>query len=502
MPDTTSKRTTTPPPRSQPWVPLPYMLKAVKFLLEHAAAGLFLDPGLRKTSITLAALCLLKKHEQLRGALILAPLRPARLVWPFELKKWTDFGGLTYCVLHGPNKDFDVKTRYDLYIINFEGLKWLIDKGHLATLLRLKWIDTLVVDELSKMKHADTQRFKLLKPFLARFTRRWGLTGSPAANSLLNLFGQAYVLDCGKTFGPYITYFRAEFFTSTGTVTVDTKYGEKTVAVGWQPRAGTEKLLFSRLKPLVMRMAADDYLDLPQIMSHTHKIELPPAARKLYDKMEETLVIELETGVVTAANVATAVGKCRQIASGALYKGAVDPITGAPTTGPAWAHIHDAKLDAFLDLVDELQGQPIFVAYEWRHDVERLGAALGGLDKLPYIGGGVSDKKAEAHLKAWNRNELPYMFGQPQSVGHGLNAQEGNAAHVAFFTVPWDYELYEQFIGRLRRSGNTAKTLHVHHFVVADSVDGDVMNALARKRRGQSALFDALRERLSNGRTR
>ncbi len=442
---------------------------------------------------------MLKNEGMLGGALVLGPLRPIQDVWPEEIKEWSDFHGLTYCVLHGPKKDFNVQHRYDIYLLNFEGLKWLIDKGHLKTLLKRGWITRLVVDELSKLKHTDTQRFKLLKPYLGAFASRWGLTGSPAANGLMNLFGQVYVLDGGAAFGPYITYWRAAHFSPTGTATVQYRtpggaMASKVVQIGWTLKPGAEQLIYAKLRPLVLRMDADDYLDLPKILPHVHKVKLPPAARKIYKQMEDDLVVQLEAGLITAANTATAIGKCRQIASGALYHHAFDPITGLPTKG-GYSVIHDAKLDALEDLLEELQGTPIFCAYEWQHDIERIVARLAP-EEVPYIGGGVSAKKLTDYKDRWNRNELPWLFGQPQSVAHGLNFQKGNAAHVGFFTLPWDFETYDQFIRRVRRQGNSSKWLHLHHWVVEDTVDEDVAFALKRKEKGQRALFDALKARL------
>lgn len=482
------------------WTPHAYQRKALKFLLEHGAAGLFLDPGLGKTSIVAAAAKVLKNEGLLGGLLVLGPLRPIQEVWPEELDGWRDFHDLDYVVLHGDNKDADVAERHDIYLINFEGLKWLIDRGHLKRLLKKGWITRLVVDELSKMKHTDTQRFKKLRPYLGEFVSRWGLTGSPAANGLMNLFGQVYILDGGNAFGPYITYWRAEFFNSAGVINVQVQTPRgmitKSVVTGWAPKPGAEEAIYQRLRPLVLRMDADDYLRLPKVLNHTVSVTLPPKARKLYDQMEKELVIQLEQGIVTAANAATAIGKCAQIASGALYHHPYDPITGEPVKRGCEL-VHTAKLDALLDLIDELQGKPLWCAYEWVHERERICAALDAPGApTPWIGGGTTGKRLTEIKDAWNAGELPYCFGQPQSVAHGLNFQKSHAAHVGYFTVPYDYELYDQFMRRLRRQGNQSEWMHVYHFVVKDTVDEDRVTAVRTKKRGQDALFRALQARL------
>jgi SNF2 family DNA or RNA helicase len=478
-------------PRSLPskprWTPHKYQLKAAKFLVERGGAGLLLDPGLGKTSITLAAWQTLHAEGVSHGALILAPLRPAQQVWPEEINGWADFASIDYVVLHGKDKERLVSEKHAVYIINYEGLKWLVESGHLTRLLKQCHIDTLVLDELSKMKNTASKRFKMLKPFLPKFARRWGLTGSPASNGLMDIFGQIYALDCGRSLGPYITHYRQQYFVPKGDY-------------DWRIREGAESEIYERVKPVVLRMAGEDYLDLPVIMNHIHKIDLPPAARKLYKIMEDELLADMDAGRVVAANEAVASGKCRQIASGALYLPKHDPVTGAPLGG-GWELVHDAKLDALEDLLDELQGQPMLCGYEFKHDIERIVARLG--PKTPWIGGGVNVKVATQHIADWNANQLPVLFGHPASIGHGLNAQKGNAAHVGFFTVPWDFELYDQFIRRVRRQGNKAQHVHVHHFVARGTIEeARVIVALRQKDRTQQKFFEALRDELSTRKSR
>ena len=227
-------------PSSTPWKPHNYQKKAVKFLLEHAASALFLDPGLGKTSITLAAIKMLKKKKLLNKVLLIAPLRVCYSVWPKEIEKWTEFNDLKVVVLHGKHKDKALEEDADIYVINPEGLDWLLQvkkektasgKTKVALDLR-RWkqlgFDTLIVDELSKFKNTNTNRFKSIKLILGTFGRRWGLTGSPASNGLLDLFGQCFVIDQGRTLGPYITHYRMKYFNPT--------YD----GFGWEIREGAE----------------------------------------------------------------------------------------------------------------------------------------------------------------------------------------------------------------------------------------------------------------------
>jgi SNF2 family DNA or RNA helicase len=462
-------------------------------LLEHAAAALFLDPGLGKTSITLAAIKLLKKKKVLNKVLLVAPLRVCHSVWPNEIYKWKDFeSSLTFEVLHGPCKDDLLQNSdADIFIINPEGLDWLLQVQKTKTkagkikvsvdLRRFKKLgfDTLVIDELSKFKHIGTNRFKAMKLVLNTFARRWGLTGSPASNGLMDLFGQCYMLDQGRTLGQYITHFRSKYF--------DQGYD----GFSWTLKAGADELIYERLSPLALRMG-DDLLDMPKLVENNIKVKLPDKVMRIYEKLEEDLIAKLDEGIVTVKTAATASMKCRQVANGGIYLDRdVQAMVKLPSGKREWADLHEAKLDALEELIEELQGAPLLVAYDFQHDLERIKKRFG--KDVPYIGGGVSVTRSQELEAAWNRGELPYLFGHPQSIAHGLNLQE-RGQHVAWHSLTWDYELYDQFIRRVRRQGNKAKRVYVHHLIAAGTIDEVILAALKMKRRGQNALFAALKQ--------
>jgi len=480
------------PPSSKPWQPHAYQKKAVKFLLEHAASALFLDPGLGKTSITLAAIKLLKQKKLLDKVLLIAPLRVCYSVWPKEVSKWTDFGGLKVAVLHGPKKEEALKSEADIYVINPEGLDWLLQAKKTKTaqgktkvdvdLRRFKNLgfDTLVVDELSKFKHTNANRFKGLKLVLNTFRRRWGLTGSPASNGLLDLFGQCFILDQGRTLGPYISHYRMKYF-------VPSHDG-----FSWNIREGAEDEIYERISPLALRMAADDYLDMPALIENNIRVDLPSNVMTMYNQLEEDLIAKIDSKIIVASTAAAASMKCRQVANGGLY---LDPEVQAliklPKSSREWVNLHTEKVDALADLIDELQGSPLLVAYDFAHDLDRLREKLG--QDVPYIGGGVSAARSAELEKLWNAGKLPVLLGHPQAMAHGLNLQEmGN--HVCWHSMTWDYELYDQFIRRVLRQGNKAKKVFCHHIMARGTIDEVVLAAVKSKRRGQNALFDALKK--------
>lgn len=460
-------------------------------MLEHAAAALFLDPGLGKTSITLAAIKLLKKKKVLNKVLLIAPLRVCHSVWPNEVQKWKDFNGLKVVVLHGPHKDNLLKEEADIYVINPEGLEWLLQvqktksaagKTRVSVDLR-RWkklgFDTLVIDELSKFKHTNTNRFKAMKLVIGTFARRWGLTGSPASNGLHDLFGQCYMLDEGRSLGRYITHYRREYF--------DQGYD----GFSYTLKDGADEQIYERLRPLALRMG-DELLDMPKTVENNILIQLPDNVIQIYNQLEDDLIAKLDEGVVTAKTAATASMKVRQVASGGVY---LDPDVTAliklPTSKKEWVDLHEVKLDALEELVEELQGSPLLVAYDFQHDLARIQKRFG--KDVPYIGGGVSVKRSTELEQAWNRGELPLLFGHPQSIAHGLNLQQVGQ-HVAWHTLTWDYELYDQFIRRVRRQGSKARRVFVHHILAEGTIDEVILGALKMKRRGQNALFSALKK--------
>lgn len=475
---------------SERWNPHAYQKKAIKFLLEHAAAALFLDPGLGKTSITLAAIKILKKKEVLSKVLLIAPLRVCHSVWPKEKEKWTDFHGLKVIVLHGPKKDELLEEEADIYVINPEGLEWLLQvqktktksgKTKIAIDIR-RWkkfgFDTLVIDELSKFKNPQTNRFKAMKLVLHTFSRSWGLTGSPASNGLMGLFGQCYMLDQGRTLGQYISHYRMTYF--------DQGYD----GFSWTLKEGAAEKIYERLRPLALRMG-DDLLDMPKLIENNIKVKLPDDVMKVYLQLEEDLIARLAEGKVTAKTAATASMKCRQVANGGIYLDReVEALISLPSGKRDWVDLHEAKLDALEDLIDELQGSPLLIAYDFGHDLERLKKRFG--KDIPYIGGGVSIKRSNELETKWNNGELPYLFGHPQSIGHGLNLQECGQ-HVCWHSMTWDYELWDQFIRRVRRQGNKSKRVFCHHLIAEGTIDEIILTALKVKKRGQNALFEGLR---------
>jgi SNF2 family DNA or RNA helicase len=353
----------------------------------------------------------------------------------------------------------------DIHVINFEGLQWL------AKMLNGKPFpyDMLVVDEISYLKNTRTERFKSLAVFLDRFKRRFGLTGSPAPNSLLDVFGPQLVIDRGATFGRFITHFRTNYFYQTG-------FGGYT----WALKESSADTIHSLLADKVLRMKAEDYLDMPELLLNRVYVDLPKAARAIYKELEDKLLIEFESDQVTATNAAVAVGKCQQIANGAVY------VDGNERE---IKDIHEEKLNAVEELVEGLNGKPCIIGYHFKHDLQRLKKLF---PHAPHIGSGSTGKEMQAIIDKWNNGEYSVLLAHPQSAGHGLNLQ-GSGHAVIWFSNTWSLEIYEQFIRRLWRQGQR-NNIVVHQIIAKDTIDEAIVAAISSKDKTQQALMDAVRD--------
>lgn len=461
-------------PSHTPWVPLPYMERGVEHLMTHRSAGLPLKPGGRKTSITLCAFELLRRQGTVRTMLVIAPLRVCRQVWRQEAAKWTQFRHLKFGLLHGPKKDEVLrKGGCDIYLLNPEGVAWLC-KQYFGRPLPF---DIVTIDELTRFKNHQSERSKALRPRIDRTPWKWGLTGSLAPNGYMDVFGQQLVLDGGAALGRYITHYRDQYFQ------VDFN-GFDYILI-----PGAEQRITARLAPYWMYVDENDYAQLPEQVDNPIMLDLDPSSRALYEKMKRDMLAELPDGIVTAANKAACYSKLSQMANGSVYVGDHKATV---------AHIHDIKLDAIEELVEELNGEPLLIGYEFNHDLDRLRERFGVVDPvtkkkvIPYLGKGTTSRQEDEWIAAWNRGELPILCAHPASAGHGLNMQGANAFNVAWFGITWDFELYDQFIRRIRRDGNKSARVFNHLLIVRGTIDELKLAALGDKDMTQNRLLKAL----------
>jgi SNF2 family DNA or RNA helicase len=445
------------------WTPKPYMLDAIKWGMEHANCGLLLDPGMGKTSSTLTLIDILLQKKSITRVLVICPIRPMYKVWPDEIKKWDHLQHLSYTILHGDDKDEALNQVSNIYIINPEGLKWFLAAGGMQKLSP----DMLVVDESTKFKDYSTARFKLLKPLLNRFKRRVILTGEPVPNGYMDLFGQSYIVDQGNALGRFITHYRGQYFYPSGFGGFD-----------WSLRNGAEVEIQERLKGTMMRLAAEDHLEMPELIPNDIYIELDAKSRQIYKQFEDDFLAEVGDSHVMSVNAAAVGSKCRQVANGGVYDEA------------HFAHpIHELKTSALVDLVEQLQGKPLLVAYEFQHDLERIRRVFPNAPCLT----GMSGPRLSAVVDAFNAGTIPVLLGHPASAGHGLNLQE-SCYHICFYGLTWDYDLYTQMIARIWRQGQPSNRVFLHRILADKTLDKTVARVLLQKDRTATLFSNAMKE--------
>lgn len=447
------------------FIPRKYQRAAVKFMVSRPAAGLFLDPGLGKTACTYLCFDILRELGYVKSLLVVTLKRPAYRVWPKEIEKWGF--KLTNTVLHGDGRR-DLLKKVDVQIINYDSLGWLLRE---AKAHKLRW-DMLALDESSMFRNPRSLRFKLIKQLMRLTKRRYILTGTPTPKSLMNLWAQIYALDGGHALGKLFTAFRSRYFEKDLSSPYPRYYPADAVA---------EKQIYRAVKDLVIRFD-DSEVDMPKQVDRYHEIELPPKVRRIYDDMERDLFAMIGGSSTYAKNVGVATQKLRQIANGGLYIGEGDE--------RRTKRLHDEKTETVLELLEELDGQATLVAFEFRHDRDRLLQALG--KSTAYIDGTVNIKRSNEIEDAWNRGEIERLLVNPASVAFGLNLQETGRALI-WHSLTWNYEHYDQLIRRIKRQGQKAKRIFVHHVVAKDTVDEAIIRSMSAKAMTQNSLFKALK---------
>lgn len=467
------------------WSPHNYQRTALSFLLANPRSGLFLDPGLGKTSISLAAIKILKYAREIKGVLLVAPLRVAYSVWPGEVEKWVNFNGLTCTILHDKNKPSIWGEQKDIYLINPEGLPWL----HKELLNGLKIgkknpFNALWIDESTKFKSQDSKRFEILCDMLPLFKRRHIMTGTPAPRNLLDLWSQIYLLDEGEALGNNFYRFRNKYFQAYDW----DKYN-------WEIRDFAADEIHKLVAPLVLEMSSAYYLDMPECIYNDIQVTLPDKAFRYYKTMEQDFFINLEDSEVSAEAAAQASMKCHQIANGTVYEDIPEGLEPEEERefrrNRKAVPVHKAKVEALADLVDELNGKPLLIAYHFKHDLDALRGLFG--KDVPYIGAGVKPDRAKELERLWNAGELPVLLGHPDSMSHGLNLQEsGN--DLCWYSLTWNLENYMQFIARIWRQGVKGDSVRVHHLVAKGTVDEAMLLRLGERAEQQLDLREAIRE--------
>lgn len=444
-----------------------YQAQATTFIEEHPQAAILLGMGLGKTVITLTAIWdLLLDTFQARRVLIVAPLRVAWDTWSTEAAKWDHLGGLTVSVAVGTRQErLDAVAAGSMVtVINRENVPWLVKQ------LGGAWpFDMVVIDELSSFKNHRAQRFKALAAVRHRVSRIVGLTGPPASNRLMDVWAQFRLLDEGERLGRYITRYRDRWFVP------DKRNGQQIFT--YKPRPGAEEEIYEAISDMTLSMRTTDHLKLPELTVITAEVALEPKERKVYERLRDEMVLDLDGQVIDAGNAAALLGKLLQLASGAIYDEHGDVV-----------EVHGRKLDVLEDLLEAANGQPLLVAYWCKHDATRIRQRFPEAREL----------KTSADIAEWNERRIPLALIHPASAGHGLNLQAGGSLLV-WFSLTWSLELYQQTNARLYRQGQV-EPVTITHLATTNTLDAAVLKALESKDLTQAALIDAVTTELKENR--
>lgn len=453
-----------------------YQKKAVNFQCSHPNSMLWLDMGLGKTAITLTSMTHLLGTGFLKGVLIVAPIKVIRLVWRQEALKWEHSKHLKFSMLVG-DKDQRARAllqKSDVYLINYENLQWLsevlrtyfVNKGKPLPFNGLVW------DEVSKMKNSTTKRVSSIMKILGQFEWTTGLTGTPACNGYKDLHGQYLVVDKGVRLGTSKTKFEGQF------------YYKKQGTFVMTPFNDTEEQIKNKIGDITLEMSAADFNPLPDLVVNDITVELPDKLKSHYKQLEDDLFFTLDNGTdIEVFNKVAMMNKCLQFTAGAVY-----PVTGLPL----WEPVHDLKLEALDDIIEEANGSQILCGYQFRSDAERIMEKFKKLKPIN-LTECKSDKALNNAMDRWKKEDCRLMIGHPASMSHGVDGLQ-HAGHIlVWFGLTWSLDYYKQFNARLRRQGQGVPVI-AHRIIIPKTLDIVQTLRLADKDVTEAALRRAIKE--------
>jgi len=426
---------------------------------------------LSKSVITLTAINELRYYRwEVCRVLVIAPKKVAEITWQKEAAKWDHLKHLKIQSVLGSRQQRirALHTPGDIWVMSRDNTEWLVD--YYLNVVRQPFpFDMVVLDESSSFKNHQAKRFRALRSVRPKIKRLVELTGTPAPNGLIDLWAQIYLLDLGQRLGKTVGGYRERYFKP------DKR--NRDIVYSYAPKDGSEDAIKAAISDICVSMKAEDYLQLPECINNEIPVKLDAKAQASYNRMERDLLLEVNDATITAGTAAVLNTKLMQLCNGAAYgnDGGV-------------VEIHDCKLEAFAELIEQLNGEHALVFYAFQHDRDRIMKLLQGTKLRTRIYSGPEDDTA------WNAAEVDILLAHPASCAYGLNLQDGGH-HVIWFGLTWNLELYQQANKRLHRQGQQYPVI-VHHLLVQGGIDEDVMAALQAKGDTQESLMQALKARI------
>lgn len=445
-----------------------YQNRAVDHIEENPCCGLFLDCGLGKTVTTLTAIADLLEGCVISKVLVIAPKRVTQVTWGDEIKNWNHLKGLRLSVIDGTadQRRMAMMADADIYAVSRDNIVWLIQEYGGVKLP----YDMVVIDELTSFKNHASKRFKALRKVRKFIPRVVGLTGTPSPNGLIDLWAQMYLIDEGQRLGKSIGRYRDEFFTA-GQRNGDIIYSY----VPKSPANETEQKISNRISDICLSMTACDYLKMPDKVMIYDKVEMDEKDYRRYKEFERERILELidSDEPLSAASAAALSNKLQQFANGAVYDSERNVM-----------QVHDMKIEKLKELVEAANGNPVLVAYSFKHDLDKITEALKEYKPVRL--------QTPADIQKWNEGKIQVLITHPASAGHGLNLQKGGNV-IIWYGNTWSLELYLQFNARLYRQGQK-KPVYIHHIVTKGTVDEKIIRSLGGKKDTQDGLMNCIKE--------
>lgn len=445
--------------------PYEYQRTAMRWILDNPRCGLFLDMGLGKTVSTLTAVQQMIDDCEVSRVLVVAPKKVAETTWSTEAEKWDHLQDLKVVKVLGTEKQrcAALAEKADVYVTGRDNFVWLVGKygGQLP-------FDVLVIDELTSFKSSKSERFKAMRIAAPSVKRVIGLTGTPAPNGLIDLWAQMYCIDQGERLGKSVSKYRETYFET---------HKCNNIVVRCDVKKGCEQIIRDKIADICLSMQAKDYLQLPDLITHTATVELTPKVREAYERFEREKVLEFKTehgqepANVLAQSAAGLMNKLAQFANGAVYDDSMQV-----------HEVHSEKLDRLAEIVEAANGNSVLVFYQYKHDVTRIAAKLKGYRVRAYQG--------EKDLNDWNAGQIDVLLAHPASTAYGLNMQQGGH-YIVWFGTGWNLEHYQQANARLHRQGQQ-HPVQVYKLICAGTVDEKASAALEGKKGVQQSLLDSL----------
>ena len=442
--------------------PFEHQKETAAFLTLNRRAFCWNEQGLGKTMSVIWAADYLMKLGIIKRVLIICPLSIMDSAWRADLFKTVMRRKVD--IAHG-SRDKRVKvvnSDAEFVIINYDGVESVREE-----LARAEF-DLVVLDEANYIKTASTKRWKCINSLIMPSTWLWMLTGTPAAQSPVDAYGLAKMMN-PTSVPQFIGLFRD-------------KVMNKVSTFRYIPKADAQQTIHKILQPAI-RFTKEDCLDLPELLYSERDTPLTPQQEKYYKLLKNEMLIQIASADVTAFNAAVQMNKLLQISSGAAYS----------DTGEVVEFDCKNKLEEMHEVIRE-SSHKVLIFCNFRHSIDLVQDYLNkhGITNDTIHGGVSAGRRAEIFNNFQNTPDPHVLVIQPQSAAHGVTLTAANT--IIWFSPVTSAEIWLQANARVHRAGQRNPCLVVK--LVSSAVERKLYKALEERTLAQSTLLDMYKQEL------